>query len=178
MLRAKKKSQAEILLKIQILFFQRSVGKSLHFGQKFKMHLELVKLISIFGFFLLLDFFLRYCWIGAFSILFILMKSQYFSWKTDASCRSHCPLHIPGFHQVILMGVLNPSHHWVLCLVLILPSSISIPKGERRMGVPFPAFTWCQLWKGNPRAGAKLHPCDLSSIVWVFWSNAGYWLIN
>lgn len=136
MLRAKKKrSQTEILLKIQILFLQCSVGKSLHFGQKFKMHLELVKKIPKMeiGFTSWL-FFLRYCWIGAFSVLFILMKSQYFSWKTDDSCRSHCQLHIPGFHQVILMDVLNPSHHWVLCLGLILPPQFQYLKVREGWG--------------------------------------------
>lgn len=125
---------------------------------------------------LLLDFFLRYCWIGAFSILFILIKSQYFSWKTDASCRSHCQVHIPGFHQVILMDVLNPSHRWVLCLGLILPPQFQYLKVRGDRGA-FPSFHWVSVWKGNQRAVSKLHPCDLSNIVWVSWSKPGYWLI-
>lgn len=160
-----------------MLFLWCSLGKSLRFGQKFKMHLELVKKIPKMEIsFTSWLFFLGYCWIGAFSILFILIKSQYFSWKTDASCRSHCQVHIPGFHQVILMDVLNPSHHWVLCLGLIKPP-ISIPQ-EKGDGGAFPCLHWVSVWEGNPRAAAKLHPCDLSSIVWVSWGKPGYWLIN
>lgn len=74
------------------------------------------------------------------------------------------------------MDVLNPSHHWVLCLGLIKPP-ISIPQ-EKGDGGAFPCLHWVSVWEGNPRAAAKLHPCDLSSIVWVSWGKPGYWLIN
>lgn len=159
-----------------MLFLLCSLEKSLRFGQKFKMHLELVKKTPKMEIGFTSWLFLGYCWIGAFSILFILIKSQYFSWKTDASCRSHCQVHIPGFHQVILMDVLNPSHHWVLWFGLIKPPN-SIPQ-VRGDGGAFPCFHWVSVWKENLRAVAKLHPCDLSSIVWVSWGKPGYWLIN
>jgi len=128
MLRAKK-FQGEILLKMNILFSECSTGKLLHFGQQFKIYLELVNKNCLRWILVLFLSFhvLRYCWIGAFSILLILIKSQHCSWKADASCQ----VHIPVFHQIILMDVLNPSHHWVLCPKLIFPPQFQCLKLRR-----------------------------------------------
>lgn len=102
-------------------------------------------------------FFFTCYWIGAFSILFILIKSQHCSWKADASCRTHCQVHIAGFHQVILVDVLKPSHRWVLCPRLILPP-ISIPKVRGEWdGMPFRTFTGClECWCGEKSQGLWL----------------------
>lgn len=40
-------------------------------------------------------------------MLFVLTQSQHGSWKADASCSSRCQVHVPGFHQVLLMDVSN-----------------------------------------------------------------------
>lgn len=125
-------------------------------------------------------FFLTCYWIGAFSILFILIKSQHCSWKADASCRTHCQVHIPGFLQVILVDVWKPLHRWVLCPRLILPPDFNT-KGERGVrGDAFPYLHWMPwvlVWRGKPRTVAKLQLCDLSNIVWVSWSKPGYLFI-
>lgn len=154
-----KKFQAEILLKIKIVFSWWSVGKSLHFEQQFWMYLELVKKIPkieigfIFWFFffkILLDrSILYFVYIDKLSTL--LMESRCFLRKPLP--RSHSRFPSQNFD-----GSFKP-----LMLLGFVPWADTAPRFQHLKvrqeweAMPFPTFTGClEWWCGEESRGLWL----------------------